>query len=74
MVQVAKYRYIDTTYNLLNYAIDSIVESNKEKRHDAYYVNIFKYGILNNIFAYTIPLPKIIPKPPPKMDLLPQCW
>jgi len=21
-----------------------------------------------------IPLPKIIPKPPPKMDLLPQCW
>ena len=40
------------TYNLLNSAIDSIVASNKDKRHDAYYVNIFKYGILNNIFAY----------------------
>jgi len=40
------------TYQLLNYTIDKIVESNKEKRYDAYYVNIFKYGILNNIFAY----------------------
>ena len=38
------------TYNMLNHTIDYIVESNKEKRHDAYYVNIFKYGILNNIF------------------------
>lgn len=40
------------TYNMLNKAVDYIVESHKEKRHDAYYVNIFKYGILNNIFAY----------------------
>ena len=40
------------TYSLLNDAIDNIVKSNKDKRHDAYYVNIFKYGLLNNIFAY----------------------
>lgn len=39
-------------YYALNIAIDKIVVSNKEKRYDAYYVDIFKYGILNNIFAY----------------------
>ena len=49
-------------YNLLNYTVDYIVESNKDKRHDAYYVNIFKYGVLNNIFVYNsfIPHEKII--------------
>ncbi len=36
----------------LNVVVDKIVQENKDKRHDAYYVNIFKYGILNNIFAY----------------------
>ena len=40
------------SYNLLNKTVDYIVEVNKEKRHDAYYINIFKYGILNNIFSY----------------------
>ncbi|MDQ7061784.1 MAG: hypothetical protein Q9M43_11960 [Sulfurimonas sp.] len=40
------------TYNMLNKAVDYIVETNKEKRHDAYYINIFKYGVLNNIFSY----------------------
>ncbi|MFA5455954.1 MAG: hypothetical protein WC272_11630 [Sulfurimonas sp.] len=39
-------------YSSLEYAIEKIVELNKEKRHDAYYVNVFKYGVLNNIFAY----------------------
>jgi len=39
-------------YESLNILIEKIVQTNKEKRHDAYYVNIFKYGILNNIFAY----------------------
>ncbi len=39
-------------YESLNKMVDKIVEINKEKRHDAYYVNIFKYGILNNIFVY----------------------
>lgn len=39
-------------YESLNKVVDKIVEVNKEKRHDAYYVNIFKYGILNNIFVY----------------------
>lgn len=40
------------TYNILNTAIDSIVESNKDKRHNAYYINFFKYGMLNNLFTY----------------------
>jgi len=40
------------TYNMLNKVVDYIVESNKEKRHDAYYVNVFKYGLLNNAFQY----------------------
>lgn len=40
------------TYNLLNSVVDVIVKANKEHRHDAYYVNIFKFGILNNIFEY----------------------
>ncbi len=39
-------------YESLNKMVDKIVEVNKDKRHDAYYVNIFKYGILNNIFVY----------------------
>ncbi len=39
-------------FSTLNIVVDKIVETNKDKRHDAYYVNIFKYGILNNIFAY----------------------
>jgi len=40
------------SFQTLNIIVDEIVETNKEKRHDAYYVNIFKYGILNNIFTY----------------------
>ena len=39
-------------YEGLNVVVNKIVEVNKEKRHDAYYVNIFKYGVLNNMFAY----------------------
>jgi len=39
-------------YEGLNIAVDKIVQINKDKRYDAYYVNIFKYGILNNIFSY----------------------
>lgn len=39
-------------YEGLNKLVDKIVEVNKEKRHDAYYINIFKYGVLNNIFVY----------------------
>ena len=39
-------------YQSLNSIVDKIVEDNKEKRHDAYYVNVFKYGVLNNIFVY----------------------
>ena len=39
-------------YNILNIAIDKIVEINKDKRHDAFYLQTFKYGILNNMFAY----------------------
>src|SRR5690606_35894174 len=40
------------SYQSLNIIVEKIVDINKEHRHDAYYVNIFKYGILNNIFAY----------------------
>jgi len=40
------------SYQSLNYIVDEIVEINKEKRHDAYYIDIFKYGVLNNIFTY----------------------
>jgi len=39
-------------FEVLNKAVDKIVEINKDKRHDAYYINIFKYGILNNVFSY----------------------
>lgn len=39
-------------YKSLEYTIEKIVESNKAKRHDAYYINNFKYGVLNKIFAY----------------------
>jgi len=39
-------------YTGLNKIVDKVVESQHEKRHDAYYLNLFKYGILNNIFAY----------------------
>lgn len=39
-------------YESLNTMVDKIVEVNKERRHDAYYVNVFKYGILNKIFVY----------------------
>lgn len=39
-------------YNSLEYAIEKIVESNKDTRHDAYYVNGFKFGLLNNLFTY----------------------
>jgi len=40
------------SYEALNTIVDKIVETNKDKRHDAYYVDILKYGILNNIFVY----------------------
>ncbi|MDQ7061770.1 MAG: hypothetical protein Q9M43_11885 [Sulfurimonas sp.] len=39
-------------FSSLNMLIDKVVLENKEKRHDAYYVNVFKYGVLNNIFIY----------------------
>ena len=41
-----------SVYNLLNVAVDNIVSSNKEKRYDAFYITLFKYGLLNNKFAY----------------------
>ena len=40
------------SYQSLNYIVGKIVEINKDKRHDAYYVNVLKYGLLNNIFTY----------------------
>jgi len=39
-------------YNLLNIAVDTIVESNKDKRYDAFYISLLKIGMLNNKFSY----------------------
>ncbi len=39
-------------YFILNKIVDGVVKIQQEKRHDAYYLNLFKYGILNNIFVY----------------------
>jgi len=39
-------------YSLLNVAVDKIVEINKEQRYNAFYITTFKYGLLNNRFAY----------------------
>jgi hypothetical protein len=36
----------------LNHAVDKIVESQADKRYQAYYIEMFKYGVLNNIFKY----------------------
>lgn len=41
-----------SAYNLLNTTIDYIIKINKDERHNAYYVNIFKYGLLNEVFYY----------------------
>lgn len=40
------------SYIMLNKAIDYIVEKNQDKRHDAYYVDLFKFGLLKKHFDY----------------------
>jgi len=39
-------------YFLLNILVDTIVDKNKDKRYEAYYTNMVKYGMLNNIVYY----------------------
>ena len=39
-------------YFLLNVFVDAIVEKNKDKRYEAYYTNLVKYGMLNDIIYY----------------------
>ena len=39
-------------YFLLNIFVDTIVEKNKDKRYEAYYTNLVKYGMLNDIIYY----------------------
>ena len=39
-------------YSLLNVAVDKIVESNKDQRYNAFYITLFKYGLLDNRFVY----------------------
>jgi len=39
-------------YNSLNYLVDFIVEKNSDKRYEAYYTNMVKFGILNNVIHY----------------------
>lgn len=41
-----------STYYSLNKIVDIIVEQNKEKRYEAYYLNVFKIGLLHNYFEY----------------------
>lgn len=44
-------------YNGLNYAIDEIVEKNKDKRYSSYYTTILKYGLINNKMGYNSLVP-----------------
>lgn len=41
-----------SAYFSLNKLVDVIVEQNKDKRYEAYYLNIFKIGLLHNKFQY----------------------
>lgn len=41
-----------TAYFSLEKLMDIVVNMNQEKRHEAYYLNILKYGISNKILAY----------------------
>ena len=41
-----------TIKHSLNIMVDTIVESHSDKRYNAYYTNIFKYGLLNQHFSY----------------------
>lgn len=45
-------------YNSLNYLVDHIVKENKEKRYEAYYTNLLKYGIINGVIYYNSFIPK----------------
>ena len=40
------------SYKTLDYAVEKIVEVYHDNRHDAFYLNVAKFGILNNIYAY----------------------
>lgn len=39
-------------YNLLTFAMNKIVEKNSDKRYEAYYTGLLKYGILSEKFGY----------------------
>lgn len=41
-----------TIKHSLNVLVDTIVEKHSDKRYNAYYTNIFKYGVLNGHFTY----------------------
>lgn len=41
-----------SSYNLLNKLVDYIVDKNINQSYNAYYLNIFKIGLLNNYFKY----------------------
>lgn len=43
---------IFSIHRSLEYTVDAIVDFNMEKAYEAYYISIFKYGTLNNIFTY----------------------
>lgn len=39
-------------YNLLTFAMNKIIEKNSDKRYEAYYTGLLKYGILSEKFGY----------------------
>ncbi|MEY8198423.1 MAG: hypothetical protein RPS47_04225 [Colwellia sp.] len=43
---------------ILGFVVDEIVAVNEDKAYEAYYVQQFKYGILNNIFGYEDYMPR----------------
>lgn len=42
----------------LNYLVDTIVEKNQDKRYEAYYTNLMKYGMIDGIIYYNSFIPK----------------
>ena len=45
-------------YFSLNLFVDYIVKENRDKRYEAYYTNLIKYGMLNSVLTYNAFIPK----------------
>lgn len=42
----------------LNYLVDTVVEKNQDKRYEAYYTNLLKYGMIDGIIYYNSFIPR----------------